>query len=242
MNTDYFTINDSNPSSIGYAKVLRGLAACFDPNMTVVSKPLIVSTHIANKQIIFENKYFYGPKNVLFKRLFLKHISERTPFVFFVLIKYFGPREFHAHTVSCSWQNNSLYIFDPNGDNVPNDDIYAAQAYRNSQSYKGLKNPVYNTLANYFSELFMTEGMSGATINVYQGPMIMCVEERACNLKSILYIIGLHKYKYNIEEAIKYAIDTSKNNQKMYTLVIFVKYVYDGIRSEYTKLLSHLES
>jgi hypothetical protein len=240
---NYFSINDSDPTkTVVFTRMVTGIRKCFDPNVIVISRPLIISTHHEITQIAYENKYFYG-NPVPFTRFLLKQIKENNNCVFFVIVKYFGPvNKFYAHTIVCSWQNNSLYIFDPNGDTTDNNDIYAAPGYRNTQLFKEVNNPVYKTLLKYFLDIFTAEKIEGATVHIYDGEMLSCTERDACNLKSILYIIGLHKYKYDIAKAIAYATETSINPDKMTKLLLFVKYTYEQNEKVYKKLLADLES
>ena len=170
-------------------KTIKGLARLLAPQVTLLDTPFLMLSYGSASEpvLITEAPYFKGNR-VRFVSKFRQAIQTKDNFCFLIMATSIKNTT-SSHAMVGWWHKGVLTLFDPNGDFYTPDpeSVYNGYGYFIAPQRDGLKNPLYNTLINYFSDL--------ANIRVYTADIIPCPrgESRTCMYRSLMYIIATGK-------------------------------------------------
>ncbi len=187
------------------------------------SKPFIMSSSGPenNPKLIMKAPYFQGQKGVNFNYKF----EPNKDFCFYIFVNNFK-KTFSSHAMVGWWRSGELILFDPNGDfwNPDDESVYNGYAYLKAPRRANLKNPLYNTLLDYFRLPKM---------KVYTGTPIPCPRGSTgtCVYRALMYIMGIHKSN-NPVEVVRYASKLAKSNFKSVKEIAEVAEIYQIFPNE----------
>lgn len=184
MDDPFDTENRNGQSNI--EKTIRGLSNILAPRVTLLDTPLVMRSYgpIQKPVLEMEAPYFKG-RPIKFLSKFNQATSTKDNFCFLIIANSFK-RTFTSHALVGWWNKGILTLFDPNGDFFIQDQesVYTGFGYFIAPQRKRLKNPLYNTLLDYFKNI--------ENIRVYTAKPIPCPkgESRTCAYRSIMYIVA----------------------------------------------------
>ena len=164
---------------------IMGLSKLLAPRVTLLDTPLVMRSY--KNEITFEAPYFEG-KRVRFLSKFRQALRTKDNFCFLIIANSFKVT-FTSHALVGWWNKGVLTLFDPNGDfYTPDpDSVYNGDGYFIAPQREGLRNPLYNTLIQYFGNL--------GKIRVYTADTIPCPrgETRTCIYRALMYVVATSK-------------------------------------------------
>jgi hypothetical protein len=187
------------------------------------AKPFIMSSSgpASAPKLIMKAPYFQGNKGVNFNYKF----EPNKDFCFYIFVNNFK-QTFSSHAMVGWWRSGELILFDPNGDfsNQDNESVYSGFAYLRAPTRSNLKNPLYNTLLDYFRLPKM---------KVYTGTPISCPMSKSgtCVYRALMYILGIHKSN-NPVEVVRYTSKLAKTEFKAVKEIAEVSEIYQIFPNE----------
>jgi hypothetical protein len=200
-------------------KTIKGLSL-FLPKLK--EKPFIMSSSgTKNKpNLIMKAPYFQGSKGVNFNYVF----NPKDNFCFYIFANNFK-ETFSSHALVGWWRSGELILFDPNGDfwTPEPDSVYNGYGYFIASQVSNLKNPLYNTLLDYFKL---------PKVKVYQGAPIPCPREKgSCVYRALMFILAIHKTNDPIE-VIRYTSKMAKSYYKEIKDIAETAEIYEIFQNE----------
>lgn len=198
QNEDPFFLNDRNGKKPNMETTLEGISMLMTDKITILKKPFIMASRGTPEvpKIEFKAPYFEG-KNVNVNIDFKKNDK----FIFYIIANTFKDGVFASHALIGYWNGSVLTVFDPNGDFYTEDtfSVYNGYGFFKAPQTIGVKNPLYNTLINYFKTKVNK-------IKIYDGDIILCPRNSSntCAYRSFMYMLSLIKANGDIGTAIKY--------------------------------------
>ena len=218
MSGDSFFMDDrtGKPNA---QKTIKGLSM-FLPKLK--EKPFIMSSSgTKNKpNLIMKAPYFQGSKGVNFNYVF----NPKDNFCFYIFANNFK-ETFSSHALVGWWRSGELILFDPNGDfwTPEPESVYNGYGYFIAPQVSKLKNPLYNTLLNYFRV---------PKVKVYQGAPIPCPREKgSCVYRALMFIIAIHKTN-DPTEVIRYTSKMAKSSYKEIKDIAKIAEIYEIFQNE----------
>ena len=208
QNEDPFFLNDRNGKKPNMETTLEGISMLMSDKITILKKPFIMSSFGTpeDPKLKFKAPYFMGNNvnvNLDFKR--------NNKFIFYTIANTFKDGVFASHALVGFWNGDTLTLFDPNGDFYIKDpfSVYNGYGFFMAPQTLGVKNPLYNTLINYFKTKVNK-------IKIYDGDIIVCPRnsKNTCAYRSFMYMLSLIKTNGDIGTAIKYTKLMAMNKLK----------------------------
>ena len=217
-------------------KTIKGLSMLM-PNLLDAPFVMVSDGSRENPILVTEAPYFMGAR-VSFMNKFKDATRSGKDFQFFIIANSFK-LTFSSHAMVGWWSKGVLTFFDPNGDfyTPEPDSVYNGYGFFNAPQQPGVKNPLYNTLLDYFDKPKM---------NIYTGDPIPCPRNfgGSCVYRALMYIIALSKTS-DPSEAVRYTTKLAKTNFATVKAIAEIAQTYvtfknNSIKNQFTEIVNSI--